>query len=451
MGVFKASASSGNIKSETDFRVEEYVLPKYEVKVELTKDWFMVNEKIPGKIRATYSFGKPVKGKVVIEAQRYVGIWEVYTALEKTIDGETSFELPAPGYVAGVPEAKGMGNLLLEIKVLEAETSYEEKTSKLLTVASSPVNILLIPESSNFKAGLPFNLMVITESPDGKLVDADVRLNIYFYDEKYQTVKQEELNIKTKKGKEIVTLTPPNAVTMNINAQSGDAWANKALTSAYSPSGNFIKVEQVSDGVPKVGEQISFKVHSTKEATNFYYEVVGRGRILFSNFSRSNTISIPTSHMMAPQAKLVVWQILPNSEVAADEIPFKVEVSFSHDLKVNFGEKEVKPGDKVDLNIMAQGESQVGITIVDKSVYILAEKKMNLRQVFDELERLYMEPQVELHEVGFVDEIKTRGTSEIIQDAGITLITNQKVPEGKNITWQEEMGLSIYLAVVGIW
>lgn len=431
LGVFKASASSGGVKSEIDFRVEEYVLPKYEIKVDLIKEWFMVNEKIQGKIIATYSFGKPVKGKVVIEAQRYVGIWEVYAALEKTIDGEISFELPAPGYVAGVPEAKGMGNLLLEIKVLEAETSYEEKTSKLLTVASSPVNILLIPESSNFKAGLPFNLMVITESPDGKMVDTDVRLNIYFYNEKYETIKKEELNIKTRKGKEIVTITPPGAVTMNIDAQSGDAWANKALTSAYSPSGNFIKVEQISDGVPKVGEEIIFKVHSTREATNFYYEVVGRGRILFSNFSRNSTITLNTSHLMAPQAKLVVWQILPNSEVAADEIPFKVEASFSHDLKVNFGQKEVKPGDKVDINIVSQGKSKVGLTVVDKSVYILAEKKMNLKQVFDELERLYMEPQVELHEVGFVQEIKTRGASEIIQDAGITLITNQKVPQGK--------------------
>ena len=61
---------------------------------------------------AEYSFGKPVRGEVDIIASRYVGVWEEYASFTKEIDGETSFELPAPGYVAGTPAAAGQGNLL---------------------------------------------------------------------------------------------------------------------------------------------------------------------------------------------------------------------------------------------------------------------------------------------------------------------------------------------------
>ena len=35
-------------------------------------------------------------------------------------------------YVAGVPEARGMGNVTLDITVTERSTGYEEKTRKLL-------------------------------------------------------------------------------------------------------------------------------------------------------------------------------------------------------------------------------------------------------------------------------------------------------------------------------
>ncbi len=441
LGVFKANASSDNLKTQFDFRVEEYVLPKYEVKVEFIKDWFMVNEPIKGKVIATYSFGKPVKGSLVIEAQRYVGVWEVYTTLVKDISGNVEFELPPVGYVAGVPEVKGMGNLLLDIKVIESETNYEEKTSKLITVAATPLNIVLIPESSTYKSGLPFNLLVVTESPDGKPIEAKVNLNINYINEKFESVKQEEKVIETKKGKEWVKLSPPESVSMQINAQSGEAYAYKNITSYYSPSGNFIKVEQVSDGVPRVGEEIKFMIYSTKEASNFYYEVVGRGRILYSSFTKSKEIVIKTTHLMAPQAKLLIWQILPNAEVAADEIPFKVTADFSHQMSVNFSEGEVGPGAEVGINITTQGQSKVGLTVVDKSVYILAEKKLNLKQVFDELERLYMVPQIELHEGWFTPEVKTKSALDTFKDTGVIMLTNKKVPVGKKYELKGRNGL----------
>ena len=166
LGVWKINVVTEKSKNQLDVRVEEYVLPKYEITVDLPKEWFLVGEKIKGKIKAEYSFGKPVVGELKIEAVKYVGQWETYTTVTKNIDGEVDFELPAVGYVAGTPAGGGQGNVQLNITVEEKSTGYVEETSRLLTVAQSSVNLQLIPESSTFKPGLPFSFLIVTETPD---------------------------------------------------------------------------------------------------------------------------------------------------------------------------------------------------------------------------------------------------------------------------------------------
>ncbi|MBM3131987.1 MAG: alpha-2-macroglobulin, partial [Chloroflexi bacterium] len=443
LGVWKINAAALDFETELDVRVEEYVLPKYEVNVDLPKEWYLANERIEGTVKAEYSFGKAVEGELIITASRYVGQWEEYATFKKVIDGETEFELPAVRYVAGVPEARGMGNVLLDIKVVEKSTGYEEKTSKMLTVAQTPLSIQIIPEGTVFKPSLPFEFLIVTETPDNRPSDADVRITVRYIDKDFNEFKTEDKTIETKNGKGILSLTPPDkavALQVEANAEGASAW--KAVEAGYSPSGNFIHVEQTSEGIPSVGQEIVFRVHSTKEAANFYYEVVSRDQVVFTNFTKTNEIRFATVPQMAPSAKLLVYQILPNSEVAADYIPFKVEASYPQNVAVDFSTDEARPGDEVKINVTAEGQSKVGIVAVDKSVFILAENRLNLEQVFAELERLYMEPQAELHEVSIYEDILLRGAEEIFEDAGVVVMTSAKVPEGKEYEqpWRQWKG-----------
>ena len=100
-------------------------------------------------------------------------------------------------------------------------------------------------------------------------------------------------------------------------------------------------------------------------------------------------------------------------------------------MKVAFGAEQVKPGEAVDIEVQTEGPARVGLVAVDKSVFILAENRLNLRQVFDELERLYLEPRVELHEAWALNSITTRGASETFEDAGLVVMTNMDVPDGE--------------------
>ncbi len=432
LGVWKLTALSSGQTAQLDVRVEEYSLPKYEITLDMPQDWILVNDAVAGTVSAEYSFGKPVRGEVEIVASRYVGQWEEYATFTKEIDGETAFELPAPRYVAGSPAAGGQGNLQLNVTVREQGTGYVEQTSRLITVAASPVNLQLIPTGSYFSPGLPFSMLLVAETPGNEPVDADAEIHLAYYGEELESIGQESLDAEVTEGKMLVELNPPaKAVAMTVTARSKGAEARLALQASYSPSGSFIHVEQTGDPLLEVGGQAAFRVHSTSEARNFYYEVLSRGRVVFSGMARTREIAFGLTPDMAPSARLVVYQILPNNEVAADYLPFQVAAGYPMRISAGFSVEQARPGDSVDILVNTEGVAKVGLAAVDRSVFILAENRLNLQQVFAELERLYTAPRVEAHLEYLPDRVVTRGAADTFREAGLITLSNRQAPAGE--------------------
>jgi len=432
LGTWKLTAKLGQRAAQLDVRVERYVLPKYEVKVDTAKEWALASEPIRGTVSAEYSYGKPVKGEVEVKASRYVGQWEEYARVTREIDGQVDFEVPPVQYVSGVPEAGGQGNVTLEVTVKERATGYEEKTTRLLTVAAAPVTLKVIPESTSFKPGLPLSLLVVAETPDSKPVDANVQVDIN-YTTKDFNYSQESHSVTVKGGKALLKVAPPaGVITMGVQAYTDQAGTYLMLKAGHSPTGSFIQVEQVSPGDLKVGDTAHFKVYSTREAANFYYEVISRGTVVFSDFSRASDIQFTLTPLMAPEARLLVYQVLASSEVAADYLPFSVGGDYPQKVSAAFDQTESQPGQQVTVNIQTEGPAKVGLAAVDRSVFILAENRLNLQQVFAELERLYEQPQAELHAVEPMGgKIRTLGAQEVFEEAGVLVLSNQQVPPGE--------------------
>ena len=430
LGVWKITAAAEEQETQLDVRVEEYVLPKYEISVDLPKEWVLVNEPIAGAVSAEYSFGKPVRGELEIVASRYRGAWQKYARFSGEIDGAASFELTASGYVAGVPAAGGQGNLRLDITVREPATGYEERTTKLLTVTDAPVNLQLIPESAAFKPGLPFGILIVAETPDQRPVATDLKARVEYLGPDYEPAGSKTYTGATgDSGSVLLELNPPaEAVRLFVSVESEHDDVGQNLQAGYSPSGNFIHVTQTGDAALSVGDRATFRVNSTAEARQFYYEVLARGGVVFSDVARSSELAFELTPAMAPEARLVVYQILPNNEVAADYVPFTVSADYPLPVSVAFSSDEVKPGDAVDISVNTAGPAKVGLAAVDRSVFILAENRLNLQQVFAELERLYALPQAEIHFDLY--RVETRGAAETFDAAGLVVMTNKSVPAG---------------------
>ncbi|HEY3107844.1 MAG TPA: alpha-2-macroglobulin family protein [Chloroflexota bacterium] len=444
LGVWKLKAASGRRSAQLDVRVERYLLPKYELKLELARDWALASEPIKGTLAAEYTFGKPVVGEAELRAFRYVGTWQEYARLSRPIDGRAQLELPAVGYAAGSPAGKGLAQVRLDLVVREQSTGYEEKSSRLVTIAAAPTALRLIPEGGAFKPGLPFNLLVVAETPDRKPVDVDLRLAVSYRNASRQPIRTESPTARTQNGSVIVRLTPPpEAVQIDVEAQAGGAVpASVSLPAGHSPSGSFVHVEQLSAGALKVGDTARFKVSATRGGgAGYYYEVLARGRVVLSDVAAAGEIALPLGPAMAPEARLLVYQLLPNAEVAADFLPFKVQGDFPHKVKVGFERAEAGPGDELSVIVQTEGPARVGIAAVDRSVFVLAENRLNLQQLFDELERLYQRPQVELHQDGPGPMPLGRGgpppllpgARETFDRAGVLVLTNRQLPPGRRL------------------
>ncbi|WP_298685567.1 alpha-2-macroglobulin family protein [uncultured Methanomethylovorans sp.] len=435
LGTWKIKATSGSSISEVDIRVEKYVLPKFDVQVTTPKEWFLVSEPVKGSVSAEYFFGKQVEGNVTVEAMRYVGTWEQYAIFTSALkNGSVDLELPEVGYAAGTYGAEGQGSFMLNVTVTDTG-GHSEKSTQLLTVAQSPVVLKLIPESNSIKPGMPLQVLLVTQDPGGKPVDTDVSVTASFTDENYYQQMQQD-TIRTKNGTYLLTYgVPAKTQALSLSADTQGVYASVNLNAIYSPSASFIHISQTSEGVPKVGGTITFKVYSTNPGTVFY-DVFANGRTVYSATSDGSDISIPVTPQMSPTAKVVAYMINPNNEVSVDVLPFDVQFETQVDLSSDFSEAEVKPGDNVSVNFDAGSQAMIGVSIVDESVYALSEGRLNLQQVFSELEKRFMEPLAEAHPTYYWYQ---EGAYNVLDNAGMVVMASPELNVPKVEVPQEEM------------
>ncbi len=418
LGTWKIIATAGDSTSNVDIQVDKYVLPKFDVSLETPQEWFLVSDEITGTVSGNYFFGKEVEGEVLVEASRYVGEWEQYASFSGTLEeGTVEFELPSVEYAAGTYGAGGQASLMLNVTVIDTG-NHSETTNKLLTISESPLVIQLIPESSSIKPGMPLQVLLVTKDPGGNPIDAEVTVETRIRDESYDITSDKE-TVTTEGGVAMLEYNiPDNTNHLFIDAYADDAMASESLNAAYSPTASFIHISQTSEGVPELGDTISFRVYSTNPGTVFY-DVFANGRTVYSATSDEPDISIPVTPQMSPQAKVVAYMINPNSEVSVDVLPFDVEFSTQVDLSSSFDGESVEPEDNVTVDFDAGSQSMIGFSIVDESVYALSEGRLNLKQVFDELEKRFMEPMAESHPSWYME-----GAYDTLENAGMVVMAS---------------------------
>ena len=433
-GTWKITAKSGSASGSVDVRVEKYVLPRFDVDLLMERDYFLVNEKIAGTVKAGYFFGKPVEGTVKIKASRYVGIWEEYANYTAVLSGgRAEFILPAVGYVSGTPGAGGAGSVQLEVTVTDT-SDHQEKTIKLLKIVDSTIQCQLIASSQSITPGQPFEVLLVAETPDGQPVTVSGEVTCQYFDKNYQNLSEQKQSAVLVTGSTAVSFTAPEHTAWaqlhgSIRSQNADAQTDLVVYAAYSPTDSFLHLRRTSDGPVQVGDTVTIDVFRTHQAT-IYYDVFANGHTVWSDATTGSAIVFQATQQMVPAAKVVAYIINPNNEISADTLPLEVVIDVAAELTVEFDADKVLPGEPVQVSVQAQTESMVGLAIVDESVYALNEGRLNMQEVFNELERRFMEPQVETHESP-----STYGAYEVFKQAGVQVLVSGAVdlPQGQQV------------------
>ncbi len=432
-GTWKITAEAGTGRGTIDLRVEEYVLPRFEVKLETPRDYFRTDERIDGTVTATYFFGKPVEGTLEISASRYVGVWEEYARYTAPLaEGQAEFSLPEVKYVSGTPGAGGSGSVQLDLTVTDT-SGHEEKATKVLKIVSSGIEHQIIASSRSFTPGQPFDVLLVAETPDGVPVSANGELVCEYYSDAGDPLSKEGYPLAFE-GSTTITLAAPGKASWawlksSVRGDSEGGEAELYVYSTYSPSDSFVHLSRASRDAVSVGQTVDIDVFRTHDAT-IYYDVFANGHTVFSDAATGSTIRFPVTQQMVPAARVVAYIINPNNEISADTIEFGVVMNHSTDLALGLSHEEVSPGDPVRLSVQSNTQSMVGLAIVDESVYALNEGRLNMQEVFNELEQRFMEPQAETH-----DQPYSYGARNVFEDAGLQVVTSRglDVPEGRHV------------------
>ncbi|MBI4602676.1 MAG: hypothetical protein HY721_12025, partial [Planctomycetes bacterium] len=447
-GVWKVRAKSEGAESVRDVRVEEYVLPRFDLKAAFPKSWALVDEKVQGTVEARYFFGKDVEGDATVVAKRWVGSWEEYaSAAGKLSGGRFAFELPPMGFVAGTPGASGQGSITLDVSVVDS-TGHKQATTEVLTITEAPVVLSLIPRTRSLKPGIAADVLVTTKGPDGTALEIEVVTRAVYYAADGRNLGELQETLATSRGYGTLTLVPPKdvsyaEVTASASLAGHSTSARVTIGGAYSPSGSFLSLARVgSDEAARVGEVLELSAVSTHRGT-VYYEVYAGGRTVLSDASESEGFSFAVTQEMAPRAKVVAYKINPDNEVAADSVTFDVQLNVSVTLDASFDAEKVKPGDPVKVTVDAGTgrRTLLGVSVVDQSVLALGRSRLHLADVFAELERRFLEPQAEVHEGepggpapgggpmadgGFGFEMpRTRGALDTLREAGLAIAVSK--------------------------
>jgi len=426
LGTWRISAQAESASGQVDVRVEEYVLPRFDIDLHTSKDYYLVSEPVLGSVDARYFFGKPVDGIVEITASRYVGVWEPYARFTTPLTmGQAEFELPAVEYVSGTPSEGGSASVQLEVSVSDT-SEHREETSELIPMVDSLIRHQIIPLSRNLVPESPFELALVAETPVGDPVSVQGRLRLqYILND--DSDAQEVIRVPTFEGVSTIHLDIPEAIKrVEINSL---VWSDQAETDASltlychdAATDSFVHLRSRGSSSLQVGQSALIDVIQAHDRT-VYYDVFANGHTLYSDVVVDDLIEISITPAMMPAVKVVAYVINPNNEIAADSVTLEVEMH--HDLSVlrtAFDANEALPGGSVQVQIQAETEALVGIAVVDESVYALNEGRLNMQEVMEELEAFYMRPQQESH----ATYPKPISAAQQFDRAGCRLLTNDE-------------------------
>ncbi len=399
-GTYKITASMGDTKSEKSVTVKPYVLPKFKVSVETDRAFYLPSERVTGRVRADYFFGKPVaKSDVTIKGVVYdVARAETVNLTGKTDDnGVYAFSFALPNYFAGRGLDKNRADFGIEVSVTDL-ANHTEQQSSVLAIASDAIQIDAVPESGKLVVGVENILYVLTALPDGSPVECDVSL----------ITSGTELRTHTGKyGIAEVRLTPRvgqtqfQMVARDTQGRTGNR--TLALQSETTPDQILLRADSATY---RVGDTMHLAAFSSGSVGTVYLDIIKEGQTLSTRAidvtnGRANADVDVTADMIGA-LQLHAYHVERDSTIVRDTRVVVVEQPSDLNIAVQANQDTYRPGDNshVTFNVTdSQGkgvQSALGVSAVDESVFALAEQDPGFAKLYFLLTNELLDPKYQV-------------------------------------------------------
>ncbi|XP_005038340.1 PREDICTED: ovostatin-like [Ficedula albicollis] len=400
------------------FRVEEYVLPKFEVTTTGPKVISFFDEEVRVNVCALYTYGQPVQGNARINVcqQRF------YSPLceqnwKKTCESVTGL-LGKDGCLNTVISIKKFqlyrsyammyASLNVESIVTENGTGIQMKAYDYVSVNQENDRVQFRNMDSYYKRGIPYHGEVTVTSMNGEPVaNSTVVLELNGdYLASYTTDKNgtAAFSIDTSNffdpSLKLTVKQAPHECADFIWGIDNEPKASFLVRRFYSRTSSFLKIEPVREEL-SCGQQRTINVHYVLNRegyhnathTNFYYVVMTQGKITLSGQKQVSisgasrgtfSITLTVTEKLAPSARLLLYTVHPHGEIVADSSRIHSDICFKNKVRLRFSEKQGLPGSKVGLHLEAAANSFCALRAV-QSVLLRSGQELSAQSVYYQL------------------------------------------------------------------
>ncbi|XP_022526633.2 alpha-2-macroglobulin-like protein 1 [Astyanax mexicanus] len=411
-----------------DFEINEYVLPTFEVIVQLPPVITILDTEATLKVCGNYTYGKPVNGSViaVVCRKHYVWWWfgydsksnlDICKTYSMTTDkaGCGSAVLNLEEYALTATEYEDVINV--EAQLEEAGTGVVLNGTGSTTITINMLNINFEETPASFRLGMPFNGKIKVTGPNSvPAKDEHVYLIVRYDDDKNVTwtlvtdangtapfslntalwgSKSVSLEAKSDKSVEqygYMSVRKPTYFSAYLWVQPFYSESNCFLELQPSPRPFYCNKPAVVNARYIINSNV---LTQCQKSMTFFYMVMSKGSMVqYGQLSapmrketvNKGTLTIQLEHVknMAPFAQVVVYTILPNGEAMADSRDFAVDLCLTNQVSLIFPSPTELPGGQTSLILKAQPGSLCSVKAIDRSLLLLKpEKELDIDYVFN--------------------------------------------------------------------
>ncbi|XP_045203101.2 alpha-2-macroglobulin-like isoform X2 [Mercenaria mercenaria] len=411
-------ANETDEKEGYNFEVKEYVLPKFEVTVELDPYGKKTDAYLKGTVKAAYTFGDAVGGSVVLTISKRYGAGFFNAKAVRTdltlVNGESSFSVPM-ALLERITRNIDYETFRVHANVTETITGSTLEGEGEIRYYRNPYKIEFFPNMpNNFKSVFgPYKVLVrVLQQDDSppELTAGGGKLKItvsYFTDQKCTVTFPDRVTFDNYTvvspfiGGEVILKTtkfytiapdgtvkfelqiPQHTATFTIEAEYSGVTTYKEVRRFRSPTNSFFRSEirnNVTANPLKIGDIVTIEVKSNIKLATAKWVVLSRGQLVESGTviiggkPSVGEVQFTLTRAMTPTARFVVYYVKKDDEVVADGLNFAVEEIFENKVTIRFVQPSPqKPKALVDLRVTADADSLVNVLAVDQSVKLLAE------------------------------------------------------------------------------
>lgn len=480
LGDYQIKVEARNQETTKNFKVAEYILPTFDVNIQLPSYVTYNESDLTASVLATYTYGKPVNGHVALTVQPLVRFSNLDTRplqqsqyRARLVNGTADINLDL---VKDLRLDRELFEREIEFFALVEEDLTGRKYNKTKTIKIHDGNIKIerLNKRDRFRPGLSQVIQLKVAYQDDTPVEdngPELELVATLAGKPFETVKLRPVNglvehsfdipSKIKLNDDVGDDTQVMPTFMDLKANyRGHIHYLSSLTALNSESEQFMQISlpqlhqstggssSSSSSSPRstrlraskktsptkpsihVDDDLRVKIKATEGMQQVTCQGIAKGDIIWalSPDAKNKTefeFEVKVDQRMAPEGRILCFYVRPeNKELIADSIEVPVSGMIRNLIKLTSSRDEAKPGQEVEVGVLTKPNSLVGVLGIDQSVLLLQSGNDITQQ---DVER-EMKSYGTSSSVG--DSYGATRVSELIDEADMIVMTNNKIYDG---------------------